>query len=167
MDASPDINMAAAEVPASPATMPAAPVETPVPVPPAQANGPVQPIQPPYGGSAPTPYGPGPSMANLQGGPPMDMSWAIQSQLANQANGDAAVRNAFNSAYAMLAQARADGHPVEGQLVLGNNPNTFGDGGYADRSNRTGRAIEDHTLRATQGCDRVIENSRGDRWYSC
>ena len=167
LGALPETFVAAAQAPASTANMPAAPVEAPTPAPTEQASIPDQPPQDPYGGAAPNPYAPGPSMAGLQDAPPMDMSWAIQSQMINQANGDAAVRNAFNSAYAMLSQARANGHPVEGQLVLGNNPNTFGDGGYADRSNRTTRAIEDNTLRATQGCDRVMENSRGDRWYSC
>jgi hypothetical protein len=115
----------------------------------------------------PASYVPPRSFGGADGAPPMDMSWAIQSQLASQAAGDAAVRNAYNSAYAMLAQARADGHPVEGQLVLGNHPNTFGDGGYAERSARTTRAIEDHTLRATRGCERQYEDSQGNRWYTC
>jgi hypothetical protein len=162
MAATTDSNLApaqaAAEVPTGPTAAPVAPVETPAPSP-VQANLPLQ--APPY-------YGPVPSIAGLQGqGPPMDMSWAIRSQMANQVNGDAAVHNAFNSAYAMLAQARADGHPVEGQLVLGNNPNTYDPGDAAERADRTGRAIEDHTLRATRGCERLLENARGDRWYSC
>ena len=157
--ASPDTTVASAEVPQPSALASAPPAQSPAP-----DAAPAGMPYPPTGETYPAPY---PAPASMSDAPPMDMSWAIRSQMANQAAGDTAVRNAFNSAYAMLARARADGHPVNGLLVPGNHPNDFTDGGWADRSNRTTRAIEDHTLRATQGCERLYEDSQGDRWYGC
>ena len=99
--------------------------------------------------------------------PPMDMSWAIQSQIQNQRTGDRMARQAGRKAYRMLKRARARGHPYNGTLVLGNHPNSFGDGGYAARSNATHRALTDHDLRATRGCTRLHRDKRGNTWYSC
>ena len=157
--ASTDTAPASAERPQPYTVASAPPAQSPAPGP-APAGMPY----PPAGETYSAPY---PAAASMSDAPPMDMSWAMRSQMANQAAGDAAVRNAFNSAYAMLARARADGHPVDGLLVSGNHPNDFTDGGWTDRSNRTTRAIEDHTLRATQGCTRLYEDAQGDRWYGC
>ncbi len=98
--------------------------------------------------------------------PPMDMSWAIQSQMRNQRAGDAAARRAFKRSYRMLRRARAAGHPYNGTLVLGNHPNTFGDGGYGARSKIHSQALYDHDMRATRGCTRHV-NSHGRIWYAC
>jgi hypothetical protein len=99
--------------------------------------------------------------------PPMDMSWAIRSQMNNQVMGDRMARQAGMRAYRMLRAARRAGHPFNGTLVLGNNPNTFGDGGYAARSNAQHRALADYGLRAVRGCNRFHQDQYGNRWYSC
>ncbi len=98
--------------------------------------------------------------------PPMDMSWAIQSQMRNQQMGDYMAHQAGMRAYHMLRRARAAGHPFNGTLVLGNHPNTFGDGGYGARSNAHHRALQDYSYRAIQGCTRYF-NGRYVRGYAC
>ncbi|MBS0296779.1 MAG: hypothetical protein JSR45_10735 [Proteobacteria bacterium] len=104
--------------------------------------------------------------ASAQGYPPMDMSWAIQSQMRNQMVGDQMARAAGMRAYRMLRAARRAGHPYNGTLVLGNHPNTFGDGGYAARSNAQHRALTDYSLRAIQGCTRYHYDAYS-RLYVC
>jgi hypothetical protein len=99
--------------------------------------------------------------------PPMDMSWAIQSQMRNQMVGDQMARAAGMRAYRMLRAARRAGHPYNGTLVLGNHPNTFGDGGYGARSNAQHRALTDYSLRAIQGCTRFYYDQYGNRLYAC
>ncbi len=96
---------------------------------------------------------------------PMDMSWAIQSQMRNQQMGDMMAYQAAMRAYAALARARAEGHPFNGTFVLGNNPNTFGDGGYAARSARQGRTAYDYDQRAVRG-NCLYQNAYGQQFYA-
>ena len=99
--------------------------------------------------------------------PPMDMSWAIRSQMQNQAVGNAMVRRYQAQIYAMLAKARREGHPYNGVIMARNNPNTFGDGGYAARSAQQSRTAQDYDYRAVRGCTRLVQDAYGNRYYTC
>jgi hypothetical protein len=104
---------------------------------------------------------------SAQSYPPMDMSWAIRSQMQNQQTGDAMVRAYQAQIYAALKRARAQGHPYNGVIMARNNPNTFGDGGYAARSQTQYNAVNGWDLQAVRGCTRLHRDQYGNTWYGC
>jgi hypothetical protein len=96
---------------------------------------------------------------------PMDMSAMVAAQVRNQQMGDYMAYMAGMRAYQMLAQARAAGRPFNGTLVLGNNPNTFGDGGYAARARIQSRSAYDYDQRAVRG-NCLYQNAYGQPFYA-
>ncbi len=98
--------------------------------------------------------------------PPMDMSWALQSQQNNYNMGNYMAQMYGWQAYQYLAAQRAAGHPFNGVLTLGNNPNTYTADNYLRNSNAQYNAVRDNTIRSVQGCWRYY-NGQYVRAYAC
>jgi hypothetical protein len=99
--------------------------------------------------------------------PPMDLSWAMRSQVQNYNTGERMVRAYRTQIYRALAKARREGHPFNGVIMARNNPNTFGDGGYAARSNAQSRSAYDYDRRAVRGCSLGHDMYGRPYYYGC
>jgi hypothetical protein len=110
--------------------------------------------------------------------PPMDMSWAMQSQMRNQAMGDAAARNAAMAYYNYMRRLRARGYrgpslatgvtsdSLRRSVQGANDASQAYIHGAQINSGRTGAAIHDHDMRAVRGCY-YGRDWRGNLAYVC
>ena len=104
------------------------------------------------------------STSVLAQAPPMDMSWAMQSQMQNQAMGDAAARNAAMAYYNHMRRLRAQGYrgpslptgvtneSLRNSINGANQASQAYIRGSQANSARTGAAIYDNGMRGTRGC---------------
>ncbi len=116
--------------------------------------------------------------AMAQMAPPMDMSWGMQSQMQNQAMGDAAARNAAMAYYNYMSRLRAQGYrgpslptgvtneSLRNSINGANQASQNYIHGSQANSARTGAAIYDNGMRATRGCY-YARDYRGNYGYVC
>ncbi len=104
------------------------------------------------------------SAAMAQMAPPMDMSWAMRSQMQNQAAGDRAANNAAMAYYNYMKRLRAHGYrgpslatgvtneSLRRSIQGANDASQAYIHGSQVNSARTSGAIYDNGMRATRGC---------------
>jgi len=109
---------------------------------------------------------------------PMDMSWAIRSQMRNWAYGEQAARAAAMSYYRYMQQLRAMGYTGPSLPTGVTNESLRNSINAANRatqdyihaqslnSQRTSNAVNDYSMRAIRGCTRAIDQY-GRVGYAC
>ena len=119
-----------------------------------------------------------PSAAQAQYAPPMDMSWAMRSQINNWNYGQAAANAAAMSYLRHMQQLRAAGYTgpslptgitnesLRGSINAANRAGTDYNRAQSHNSQRTGNAIHDYGMRAIRGCTRAVDQY-GRAGYAC
>jgi len=111
--------------------------------------------------------------------PPMNMSWAFNSQAQLQARGDAFARTMAMQYYNYMRQLRASGYTGP-SLATGFNAQTLQQSGQALNAatqayiqgstvnrNITSNAIGDYDMRAIRGCTKYYTGAQGAGYYGC
>jgi hypothetical protein len=116
--------------------------------------------------------------AHAQYAPPMDMSWAMQSQMSNYYYGQAAANAAAIQYLRYMQQLRAAGYtgPSLPTGVTNESLRNSIDGanratqdyirGSGANSQRRSRAVDDYDMRAIRGCTRAVDQY-GRVGYAC
>lgn len=119
-----------------------------------------------------------PSAAHAQYAPPMDMSWAMRSQIANWNYGQAAAHAAAMAYLRHMQQLRAAGYTgpslptgvtnesLRNSINAANRAGTDYIHAQSNNSQRTSNAIHDYGMRAIRGCTRAVDQY-GRAGYVC
>jgi hypothetical protein len=109
-----------------------------------------------------------PSLGHAQA-PPMDMSWAIRSQMQYQARGDAAARAAAMTYYRYMQQLRAAGYTgpslptgvtnesLRASINAANRAGQAYNEAQFNNSQRKSNTAYDYDMRAIRGCTRYVD----------
>ncbi len=119
----------------------------------------------------------GPSAAQAQMAPPMDMSWGMRAQMQYQAQGDAAARAAAMTYYRYMQQLRAAGYTgpslptgvtnesLRASINAANQAAQSYNQSQFYNSQRRSNAVNDYDMRAVRGCTRYVDQY-GRVWYA-
>jgi hypothetical protein len=110
--------------------------------------------------------------------PPMDMSWAIRSQMQNQAQGDAAARAAAMTYYRYMQQLRAAGYTgpslptgvtnesLRASINAANQAGQAYNRAQFANSQRKSNTAYDYDMRAVRGCSGPFVDQYGRVFYA-
>lgn len=116
--------------------------------------------------------------AHAQYAPPMDMSWAMRSQMNNWNYGQAAANAAAMSYLRQMQQLRAAGYrgpslptgvtnqSLRNSINAANRAGMDYNRAQSRNSQRTSNAINDYDMRAIRGCSRAVDQY-GHVGYVC